>query len=86
MFNSDSYTSQRMVNDCSCSTCISCLILGIEVNLAVTLIALCFVISRNDGQKVHLLHLVNGILPFYSACNSVNIFKENGLVKLGTFC
>ena len=59
--------------------------LGVEVNLAVTLVALGFVTSWNYRQKVYL-HFVSGNLLSYLAHNFVlTFFKENDYMKLTVF-
>lgn len=59
---SKSYSLLRMAEVSRCPAWVACLILGVEINLAVTLIALGLVTFWNYRQQVYLLHFVNGIL------------------------
>lgn len=63
----------------NCATWVACLILGVEINLAVMLIALGLVTFWNYRQQDYLLHFVNGILQSYSTHNFVKNFQGQWL-------
>lgn len=71
---SKSYSLLRMAEVSRCPAWVACLILGVEINLAVTLIALGLVTFWNYRQQVYLLHFVNGILQSYSTHNFLKKF------------